>query len=77
MGIMVMATFSESAIGMQGVLMQMFNHGINIIGFWIVVELIERQFGTRSCPNWGALHKKLRPLQLCSSLLHLVMWPSR
>lgn len=58
MGIMVMATFSESAIGMQGVLMQMFNHGINIIGLWIVVELIERQFGTRKLSQLGGLAQK-------------------
>jgi NADH-quinone oxidoreductase subunit M len=58
MGIMVMATFSESAIGMQGVLMQMFNHGINIIGLWVVVELIERQFGTRKLSQLGGLAQK-------------------
>ena len=58
MGIMVMATFSESAIGIQGVLMQMFNHGINIIGLWIVVELIERQFGTRKLSQLGGLAQK-------------------
>jgi NADH-quinone oxidoreductase subunit M len=58
MGIMVMATFSESAIGMQGVLMQMFNHGINIIGLWIVVELIERQFGTRKLSELGGIAQK-------------------
>jgi NADH-quinone oxidoreductase subunit M len=58
MGIMVMATFSESAIGMQGVFIQMFNHGINIIGLWIVVELIERQFGTRKLSELGGLAQK-------------------
>jgi len=57
-GIMVMATFSESAMGMQGVLMQMFNHGINIIGLWIVVELIERQFGTRKLSELGGIAQK-------------------
>jgi NADH-quinone oxidoreductase subunit M len=58
MGIMVMATFSESAIGVQGVLMQIFNHGINIIGLWIVVELIERQFGTRKLSELGGVAQK-------------------
>lgn len=33
----------------------MFNHGINIIGLWIVVELIERQFGTRKISELGGL----------------------
>jgi NADH-quinone oxidoreductase subunit M len=47
MGLMCAAIFAENISGMQGVMIQMFNHGINIIGLWIVVEWIERQFGTR------------------------------
>ena len=58
MGLMVMALFSENRLGMQGMMMQMFNHGINIIGLWIVVELIERQFGTRKLSQLGGLAQK-------------------
>jgi NADH-quinone oxidoreductase subunit M len=58
MGLMVMATFSENRLAMQGVMMQMFNHGINIIGMWVVVELIERQFGTRKLSQLGGLAQK-------------------
>ncbi|MGZ5191034.1 MAG: complex I subunit 4 family protein [Flavisolibacter sp.] len=58
MGIMVMAVFSENQTGMHGVTMQMFNHGINIIGLWIVVELIERQYGTRKLSELGGLAEK-------------------
>ena len=36
----------------------MFSHGINIIGLWIVVELIERQFGTRKLSELGGLAQK-------------------
>lgn len=58
MGLMAMAMFSESRIGVQGLMMQMFNHGINIIGLWIVVELIERQFGTRKLSELGGIAQK-------------------
>lgn len=57
-GIMALAIFSETHIGLQGVMMQMFNHGINIIGLWIVVELIERQFGTRKLSELGGIAAK-------------------
>jgi NADH-quinone oxidoreductase subunit M len=57
-GLMCAAIFSESISGMQGVLIQMFNHGINIIGLWIVVELTERQFGTRKISELGGLAQK-------------------
>jgi len=58
MGLMVMAVFSENSTAMNGVMMQMFNHGINILGLWIVVELIERQFGTRKLSQLGGVAQK-------------------
>jgi NADH-quinone oxidoreductase subunit M len=57
-GLMAMVLFAETKSGFQGVLIQMFNHGINIIGLWIVVELIERQFGTRKLSELGGLAQK-------------------
>ena len=58
MGLMCLAIFVTSEIGMQGVMIQMFSHGINIIGLWIVVELIERQFNTRKISELGGLAQK-------------------
>lgn len=58
MGLMVMAIFAENNIGLQGVMIQMFSHGVNIIGLWIVAELIERQFGTRKLSELGGIAQK-------------------
>lgn len=58
MGLMCAAIFAENKIGMQGVMIQMFSHGINIIGLWVIVELIERQFGTRKISELGGLSQK-------------------
>jgi NADH-quinone oxidoreductase subunit M len=57
-GLMCLAVFATTQIGMQGVMIQMFNHGINIIALWIVVELIERQLGTRKISELGGLAQK-------------------
>ncbi len=57
-GLMCAAIFAESQSGIQGALVQMFNHGINIIGLWIVIEIIERQFGTRKISELGGLAQK-------------------
>ncbi|HEY4062798.1 MAG TPA: NADH-quinone oxidoreductase subunit M [Puia sp.] len=57
-GLMALAIFATNASGMQGVMIQMFNHGINIIGMWIVVDLIERQFHTRKISELGGLAVK-------------------
>lgn len=58
LGLMVVAIFSESVIGMQGVMIQMFNHGINIIGLWIIIEILERKYGTRKLSELGGLAQK-------------------
>ena len=58
MGLMAATVFAESKSGFQGVMIQMFSHGINIIGLWIVVELIERQFGTRKLSQLGGIAQR-------------------
>jgi NADH-quinone oxidoreductase subunit M len=63
-GLMCMAIFAENSIGMQGVMMQMFNHGINIIGLWMVIEFIERQLGTRKISELGGLAQKAPGLSI-------------
>ena len=54
-GLMCAAIFTKSDIGLQGVMIQMFSHGINIIGMWIVVDLIEKQTGTRKISELGGI----------------------
>ena len=54
-GLMAAAIFSQSHYGMQGVMIQMFNHGINIIGLWIIVDIIEKKYGTRKISQLGGL----------------------
>ena len=54
-GLMSLALFAINKTGMQGVMLQMFNHGINIIGLWIVVEIIERNLGVKKISQLGGL----------------------
>ncbi|GAC1421576.1 MAG: NADH-quinone oxidoreductase subunit M [Flavisolibacter sp.] len=58
MGLMAAAIFAESQSALQGVMVQMFNHGINILGLWIGAELIERQFKTRQLSELGGIAQK-------------------
>ncbi|MBC7873408.1 MAG: NADH-quinone oxidoreductase subunit M [Ferruginibacter sp.] len=58
MGLLCAAAFTQNSSGLQGLMIQLFNHGINIIGLWIVVELIERQLGTRKISELGGLAQK-------------------
>jgi NADH-quinone oxidoreductase subunit M len=61
---MCLAVFATTQIGLQGVMIQMFNHGINIIALWIVVDLIERQMGTRKISELGGLAQKAPALAI-------------
>jgi NADH-quinone oxidoreductase subunit M len=57
-GLMCAAIFSMNEISVQGVMVQMFNHGINIIGLWIVIDLIEKQTGVKKMSQLGGIATK-------------------
>jgi NADH-quinone oxidoreductase subunit M len=57
-GLMSAAIFAQQKIGLQGVMIQMFNHGINVIGLWIVADAIENKLGTRKFSQLGGLAQK-------------------
>lgn len=54
-GLMCAAIFTVNETGLQGVMVQMLNHGINIIGLWIVVDIIEKHTGVRKLSELGGL----------------------
>ena len=68
---MCAAIFAQNKIGLEGVMIQMFNHGINIIALWIVVELIERQLGTRKISELGGLAQKAPSLAILLVIVSL------
>jgi NADH-quinone oxidoreductase subunit M len=63
-GLMCAAIFTGTANGTEGVLIQMFNHGINVIGLWIVADVIEQQLGTRKFSELGGLAQKAPTLAI-------------
>lgn len=54
-GLMCAALFTGREMGVQGMMIQMFTHGINIIGLWLVVDMIERKTGVRQISQLGGL----------------------
>ena len=70
-GLMCLAIFSTTNTGLQGVMIQMFSHGINIIGLWIVVEIIERRFHTRKISELGGLAQKAPALAILLVIIAL------
>lgn len=54
-GLMNAAVFSGNAQALQGALVQMFNHGVNIIGLWMMVEVLEQKLKTKSLGELGGI----------------------
>jgi NADH-quinone oxidoreductase subunit M len=63
-GLMCAAIFAMNEISLQGVMIQMFNHGINIIGLWIVLDIVERQTGIKNMSQLGGLAHKAPTLTI-------------
>lgn len=54
-GLMGAAAFAGNLGSLQGLCFQLFAHGINIMGMWFLVDLIERNLGTRKITALGGL----------------------
>ncbi len=57
-GLMCAALFALNELSVQGAMIQLFSHGINIIGMWIVVDMIERQTGVKNISQLGGIAHK-------------------
>ena len=57
-GLMCAAIFAMNEMSLQGIMIQMFSHGINIIGLWIVVEVIEQKTGVKNISELGGVAQK-------------------
>lgn len=54
-GLMSAGIFANNEQSMQGVMVQMFNHGINIIGLWMLVEVIQNRLNTKNMNEMGGI----------------------
>ena len=70
-GLMCAAVFANNKTGMEGVMIQMFNHGVNVIGLWIVADAIEQQLGTRKFSELGGLAQKAPALAILLMVMAL------
>ena len=70
-GLMCAALFSGNAGALQGVSIQLFSHGINVIGLWIVSNAILQQYGTAKMNDLGGLAQKAPGLAILLVVLAL------
>ena len=70
-GLMCAAIFTQNKTGLEGVMIQMFNHGINVLGLWIVADVIEQKLGTRKFSDLGGLAQKAPVLAILLVVMSL------
>ncbi len=56
-GLMCAALFSFQDMASKGSILQMFSHGVNILGMWILVYFIEQKFNTTNLKELGGVAK--------------------
>lgn len=57
-GLMCASIFALNITSMEGMMLQMFNHGVNVIGLWIVLDIIEKKTGAKKISDLtGIAHK--------------------
>jgi NADH-quinone oxidoreductase subunit M len=70
-GLMCASVFAMNEMSIQGVMLQMFNHGINIIGLWVVVDIIEKKTGVKNISQLGGLAIKAPVLTIMLVIIAL------
>ena len=54
-GLMSLGIFANTEIATHGLMVQMFNHGINITGMWLIISMIEQRYHTRNLRELGGM----------------------
>jgi NADH-quinone oxidoreductase subunit M len=57
-GLMAAGVFTLKSVAMHGLVLQMFNHGINIVALWVVADIVEKQTGVTSISELGGVARK-------------------
>ncbi|MEZ4928026.1 MAG: NADH-quinone oxidoreductase subunit M [Saprospiraceae bacterium] len=56
-GLIAAGIFAWNKTGLQGSIIQMLNHGINVVGLFFIVDMIESRMETRSLSELGGIAK--------------------
>lgn len=57
-GLIAAGLFTLSESGLQGGFVQMFNHGINVVGLFLVADILEKRLKTRDISTMGGIAAK-------------------
>ena len=70
-GLMAAGIFSGSLNGLEGAAIQMIAHGVNVVGLFYVIDIIEQRTGTREIARLGGITQKAPALTVYFMILLL------
>lgn len=70
-GLIAAGLFTGNIEGLQGAIIQMFNHGINVVGMFFVLEIIAQRTNTRQISDLGGIVHAAPKLAVCFVIIML------
>ncbi len=70
-GLIAAGAFSGNLNGLQGAMIQMISHGINVVGMFFVIDIIEQKTGSRFLRDLGGMATKAKTLSICFMIILL------
>ena len=58
-GLISAGIFAGSVLGWQGALLQMLNHGLSVLGLFLVIDVLQDRTGSRLLSDWGGMARKM------------------
>ena len=71
MGLMAAAAITAGTEGLQGAVYQMFAHGINVVGLFLVLKIVFEKTGLRKLSDLGGLSQSAPVLSICAAIILL------
>jgi len=68
-GLIGAGLFTMSEAGLQGGFVQMFNHGINVVGLFLVADILEKRLKTRDINTMGGIASKAPVFAILSFII--------
>ena len=68
-GLIGSGVFVWNSQGLQGAMIQMINHGISVVGLFLVIDIVSRQTGTRNLQEWGGIATRAPRLAILSLII--------
>lgn len=57
-GLIAAGIFVWNIYGLQGAILQMFNHGISVVGLFFIIDILQRRTGTLNIQEMGGIAKR-------------------